>query len=78
MRFFTVSLASLAALALVGGFSLNAAHAMTKPGTPVVASGLEQVAAKAKKAKAKKAGAGRCGTYMYYKGKKCQDARAKK
>jgi hypothetical protein len=33
---------------------------------------------KAAKAKGKKKGPGQCGAYMYYKGGKCMDARAKK
>jgi hypothetical protein len=75
MRILKASLASLAVLLFAGGMSLNAAHALTKPGAPAVSSALVEVGAKAK---AKKVAAGKCGTYMYYKGKKCMDARAKK
>ena len=76
----------IAGLAAVFAASSVEASAFLKPsGTPAVESSVELAAGKkkakkaAKKSGAKKVAAAKpCGTFMYSKGGKCVDARAKK
>lgn len=81
MRIMKILIVALAALFAVS--TVQAATFVKPAGTPGVESMVELTKGKkAKKGKAKKAGkkkgAGQCGAYMYYKGGKCMDARAKK
>ena len=80
----------LVALAALFAESTVQAATFVKPaGTPGIESMVELTKGKKKakkakkgkkaaKAKGKKKGPGQCGAYMYYKGGKCMDARAKK
>ena len=79
----------LVALAALFAASTVQAATFVKPaGTPGIESMVEltkgkkakkaKKGKKTKKAKGKKKGPGQCGAYMYYKGGKCMDARAKK
>jgi hypothetical protein len=80
----------LVALAALFAASTVQAATFVKPaGTPGIESMVELTKGKKKakkakkgkkaaKAKGKKKGPGQCGAYMYYKGGKCMDARAKK
>jgi hypothetical protein len=74
MRFMTLSLASLAAVAFAGVMTVGTAHAVSKPGTPAIGKTMELVKGK------KKSGPGHCGTMKYWdkKTKKCADATSKK
>jgi hypothetical protein len=83
VKVFLVALAALFAASTV-----QAATFVKPAGTPGIESMVEltkgkkkakkaKKGKKAKKAKGKK-GPGQCGAYMYYKGGKCMDARAKK
>jgi hypothetical protein len=87
MRIVKVLIVALAALFAVS--TVQAATFVKPVGTPGIESSVEltkgkkkaKKAKKSKKAKkkaGKKKGAGQCGAYMYYKGGKCMDARAKK
>jgi hypothetical protein len=84
MRIVKVLIVALAALFAVS--TVQAATFVKPAGTPGIESSVEltkgkKKAKKSKKAKkkaGKKKGAGQCGAYMYYKGGKCMDARAKK
>lgn len=79
MRIMKILIVALAALFAVS--TVQAATFVKPAGTPGVESMVELTKgkkAKAKKKAGKKKGAGQCGAYMYYKGGKCMDARAKK
>lgn len=86
MRIMKILIVALAALFAVS--TVQAATFVKPTGKPAIESSVEltkgkkaKKAKKGKKAKkkaGKKKGAGQCGAYMYYKGGKCLDARAKK
>lgn len=82
MRIMKILIVALAALFAVS--TVQAATFVKPAGTPGVESmveltkGKKAKKGKAKKKAGKKKGAGQCGAYMYYKGGKCMDARAKK
>lgn len=90
MRIMKVLIVALAALFAVS--TVQAATFVKPAGKPTIESSIELVkgkkkakkakkgkkAKKAKKKAGKKKGPGKCGAYMYHKGGKCMDARAKK
>ena len=88
MRIMKVLIVALAALFAVS--TVQAATFVKPAGTPGIESSVELTKGKKKAKKAKKAkkgkkakmvakkGPGQCGAYMYHKGGKCVDARAKK
>lgn len=87
MRIVKILIVALATLFAVS--TVQAATFVKPAGTPGIESMVEltkgkkkakkaKKSKKAKKAKGKKKGPGQCGAYMYYKGGKCADARAKK
>ena len=67
------------AISVTGSVGSHAAGAVkaAKAAKPAMAKSKPAVKAKTMKASAKK-GPGLCGTYMYWKGGKCMDARLKK
>lgn len=87
MRIMKVLIVALAALFAVS--TVQAATFVKPAGKPGIESSIELVKGKKKAKKAKKGkkakkkagkkkGPGKCGAYMYHKGGKCMDARAKK
>lgn len=87
MRIMKVLIVALAALFAVS--TVQAATFVKPAGKPTIESSIELVKGKKKAKKAKKGkkakkkagkkkGPGKCGAYMYHKGGKCMDARAKK